>query len=134
VHPSHATELILMVISVGAGAFGIFLAWLLYLKYPKIPQTIRDSFPKLYTLSLNKYFVDEIYGATIIKPVLNMSNNIILKFFDLGIIENIVNGIPKFIGYVSGSIRKVQDGLVSHYLAYMGSGVVVIIIWMYVRA
>jgi NADH-quinone oxidoreductase subunit L len=134
VHPSHATEYILMAISVGAGAFGIFLAWLFYLKFPTIPQTIRESFPKLYTLFLNKYFVDEIYGATIIKPVLNMSNNIILKFFDLGIIENIVNGIPKFIGYVSGSIRKVQDGLVSHYLAYMGSGVVVIIIWMYVRA
>jgi len=134
VHPSHTTEFILMAISVGAGAFGIFLAWLLYLKFPKIPQTIRESFPKLHTLSLNKYFVDEIYGATIIKPVLSISNNFILKFFDLGVIENIVNGIPKFIGYVSGSIRKVQDGLVSHYLAYMGSGVVAIIIWMYVRA
>lgn len=134
VHPSHTTEFVLMAISVGAGAFGIFLAWLLYLKYPKIPQTIRESLPKLYTLSLNKYFVDEIYGATIIKPVLSISNNIILKFFDIGIIENIVNGIPKFIDYVSESIRKVQDGLVSHYLAYMGSGVVAIIIWMYVRA
>ncbi len=42
VHPSHTTEFILMAISVGAGAFGIFLAWLLYLKFPKIPQTIRE--------------------------------------------------------------------------------------------
>ncbi len=134
VHPSHATEFVLMAISVAAGAFGIFLAWLFYLKFPAIPQTLRESLPKLYTLSFNKYFVDEIYAAAIIKPVLNISNTIILRFFDLGIIENIVNGIPRFINSVSGSIRKVQDGLVSHYLAYMGSGVVVILIWMYVRA
>jgi NADH-quinone oxidoreductase subunit L len=133
-HPSHATEFVLMAISVAAGAFGIFLAWLFYLKFPAIPQTLRASLPKLYTLSFNKYFVDEIYAAAIIKPVLNISNTIILRFFDLGIIENIVNGIPRFINSVSGSIRKVQDGLVSHYLAYMGSGVVVILIWMYVRA
>jgi NADH-quinone oxidoreductase subunit L len=134
-HPSHATEIYLMILSVGAGAIGIFLAWLLYLKYPKVPQSIRDSFPKLYSLSLNKYFIDEIYVFTIIKPVLILGKYVILLFFDQAVIDGIfVTGFPKFIGFVSGTVRKVQNGLVSHYLAYMGTGIVLIIIWMYVRA
>ena len=133
-HPSHATELILMIISVSAGAFGIFLAWKMYIKQPEIPQSIPDKYPILYKLSLNKYFVDEIYGFTIVKPVLSLSRKIILQLIDISLIDNIVNGIPRIIGRVSGSVRKVQDGLVSHYLAYMCGGVVFIIIWMYVGA
>jgi len=134
-HPSHATEIYLMILSVGAGAIGIFLAWLLYLKYPKVPQSIRDFFPRLYSLSLNKYFVDEIYGFTIVKPVLILGKYVILLFFDQAVIDGIfVTGFPKFIGFVSGTVRKVQNGMVSHYLAYMGTGIVLIIVWMYVRA
>ncbi len=133
-HPSHATELILMIISVSAGAFGIFLAWKMYIKQPEMPQSIRDKYPILYKLSLNKYFVDEIYGFTIVKPVLSLSRKIVLNLIDITLIDNVVNGIPRIIGRVSGSIRKVQDGLVSHYLAYMCGGVVFIIIWMYVGA
>lgn len=134
-HPSHATEIYLMILSVGAGAIGIFLAWLLYLKYPKVPQSIRDFFPRLYSLSLNKYFVDEIYGFTIVKPVLILGKYVILLFFDQAVIDGIfVTGFPKFIGFVSGTVRRVQNGLVSHYLAYMGTGIVLIIVWMYVRA
>ncbi len=133
-HPSHATELILMIISVSAGAFGIFLAWKMYIKQPDIPQSIPEKYPILYKLSLNKYFVDEIYGFTIVKPVLSLSRRVILNLIDVAVIENVVNGIPRIIGRVSGSIRKVQDGLVSHYLTYMCGGVVFIIIWMYVGA
>ena len=134
VHPSHATEMILMIISVCAGALGILLAWKMYLKTPALPQNLRDRLPILYKLSLNKYYVDEIYGAMIIKPVLSFSRHFILNFFDIAVIENIVNGIPRIIGRVSGTMRKVQDGLVSHYLACMGGGVVFIIILMYVRS
>ena len=133
-HPSHATELILMIISVSAGAFGIFLAWKMYLKNPEMPKAVSEKYPILYRLSLNKYYVDEIYGFLIVKPALFLSRNVILNFFDIAVIENVVNGIPKLIGRLSGSMRKMQDGLVSHYLAYMCGGAVFIIIWMVVGA
>lgn len=133
-HPSHATELILMIISVSAGAFGIFLAWKMYMKNPEMPKAVSEKYPILYRLSLNKYYVDEIYGFLIVKPALFLSRNVILNFFDIAVIENVVNGIPKLIGRLSGSMRKMQDGLVSHYLAYMCGGAVFIIIWMVVGA
>ncbi len=133
-HPSHFTEIILMIISVGAGAFGIFLAWKWYVKNPEMPKTIAERFPALYNLSLNKYYIDEIYSFALVKPALSISRNFILNFFDIGIIDKVVNGIPKLIGRLSESLRKVQDGLVSHYLAYMCGGAVLIILWMVVGA
>jgi len=133
-HPSHATEYILMFMSVSAGAIGIFLAWKMYMKKPEMPKNIMERFPTLYKLSLNKYYVDEIYDFLIVKPALLLSRNVILNFFDIGIIDKVVNGVPKLIGQLSGSMRKMQDGLVSHYLAYMCGGAVFIIIWMVVGA
>ena len=133
-HPSHMTEYILMAMSVSAGAIGIFLAWKMYMKKPEIPKNIMERYPTLYKLSLNKYYVDEIYDFLIVKPALLLSRNVILNFFDIGIIDKVVNGVPKLIGQLSGSMRKMQDGLVSHYLAYMCGGAVFIIIWMVVGA
>lgn len=133
-HPSHATEYILMAMSVSAGAIGIFLAWKMYMKKPEMPKNIMERFPTLYKLSLNKYYVDEIYDFIIVKPALLLSRNVILNFIDIGIIDKVVNGLPKLIGQLSGSMRKMQDGLVSHYLAYMCGGAVFIIIWMVVGA
>ena len=134
VHPSHFTEIILMIISVGAGALGIFLAWQMYINNPGLPQKMQDRFPLLYRLSLHKYYVDEIYGFLIVKPMNSFSRHFILNFFDIGLIDTIVNGIPKLIGQLSGTIRKVQNGLVSHYLAYMGGGIVFIIFLIYARS
>ena len=134
VHPSHATEIVLMIISVAAGAVGILLAWYMYIHKPELPEKVRNSFSKLYTLSLNKYYVDELYSAILVKPVLSFSRQIILNFFDIALIDNIVNGIPRIIGRVGETMRKVQDGLVSHYLAYMGGGVIFILVLMYARS
>ncbi|MBU0663734.1 MAG: hypothetical protein KJ990_04230 [Proteobacteria bacterium] len=47
--------------------------------------------------------------------------------------KHICTGIPGIIGRASGTMRKVQGCLVSHYLAYMGGGVVFIIILMFAR-
>ncbi len=131
--PSHTTEIILMIISVGAGAIGIALAWYMYMAKPHLPQQVRESYPKLYDISLNKYYVDELYGSAIVQPMITFSKRFILQFFDLSIIEKIVNGLPALIGRLSSGMRKIQDGLVSHYLAYMGGGVIVILILMVAR-
>ncbi|MBW6520163.1 MAG: NADH-quinone oxidoreductase subunit L [Desulfoarculaceae bacterium] len=134
VHPSHVTEIILMIISVGAGALGIFLAWQMYIINPGLPSKIQERFLLLYRLSLHKYYIDEIYGLFIVKPMNSFSRHFILNFFDIGLIDTMVNGIPKLIGQLSGTIRKMQNGLVSHYLAYMGGGIVFIIFLIYTRS
>ena len=56
-------ELTLTGVSVAVAFAGLGLAWLLYVKRRDLPDKIADSLGGLYTAVLNKYYVDEIYGA-----------------------------------------------------------------------
>ena len=46
----------------------------------------------LYTLLLNKYYVDEIYAALIVRPLLWISTNVLWHVVDEGMIDGTVNG------------------------------------------
>ena len=130
---SSYAESVLMGGSILAGGLGILLAMYMYLTRPELPAVVSRRFAGIYTLLLNKYYIDELYIGTIVKPTLHFSRRILLKIVDLGIIENIVNGIPRGIGAFSRQIRKLQDGRVSHYLAWMGGSALFIFVWMFTR-
>ena len=126
-------ESLLMGTSVLAGGCGILLAFYMYLSRPELPAKITARLPRIYNLLVNKYFIDEIYIDRLVTPTLHFSRRVLLAMVDVGIIERIVNGIPRGIGRISGMFSKLQDGLVSHYLAWMGSGALLIFVWMFTR-
>ncbi len=126
-HLSKGVELFLMFISILAGVIGIALAWYMYLLKPALARKAAEKVPVAYKLSFNKYFIDEIYINYLVEPTKSFSRKVLLKIVDIGIIERIVNGIPNLIGMLSGSLRKIQDGYVSHYLVYMAGGVLFVI-------
>ncbi|MBM9614945.1 NADH-quinone oxidoreductase subunit L [Desulfobulbus rhabdoformis] len=128
VHVTHTTEAILMATSIMAGILGIGLAFFMYRLQPQIPGAIATRFSGIYQLLLNKYYVDEFYIKTIVEPTLAFSRAVILKVIDTSIIEGAVNGIPRAIGKGSQQLRKIQDGQVSHYLAWMGGGALVVLV------
>lgn len=125
---SHLTEALLMGSSILAGALGIALAFYLYRVQPHLPGQIAERFAALYRLLLNKYYIDEIYGKLIVEPTLTFSRRVILRIVDLGCIEGGVNGLPRAIGKGSQQLRRIQDGQVSHYLAWMGGGALVLLV------
>ena len=51
------------------GIIGIILAYIVYVANRGWPDSIKNSFSGVYNLLLNKYFVDEVYDATIITPI-----------------------------------------------------------------
>ena len=128
VHVSGTTEALLMGTSILAGVLGIALAFYLYQVQPQIPGIIAERFSVIYRLLLNKYYVDEFYNKVIVEPTLAFSRTVILKIVDLGCIERVVNGLPRAIGNGSQQLRKIQDGQVSHYLAWMGGGALVVLV------
>ncbi|MDD2467623.1 MAG: NADH-quinone oxidoreductase subunit L [Desulfobulbus sp.] len=125
---SGTTEALLMGTSILAGLLGIGLAFFMYRLQPQIPGIIAVRFAFIYRLLLNKYYVDEFYINTIVKPTLAFSQKVVLKIVDIGCIEGVVNGLPRAIGNASQQLRKIQDGQVSHYLAWMGGGALVVIV------
>ena len=88
--PVRATGLriMLMGVSVLVAFAGLGLAWLLYVKRPELPAKIAASFGGLYRLVLNKYWIDELYGAAIIGPLIAFSRVVLWQ----GIDEKLIDG------------------------------------------
>ena len=61
---------------------GLLLAWWFYIKSPQTPKKLADSLRALYTLILHKYYVDELYNAAIIQPLLWISTNVLWHVVD----------------------------------------------------
>lgn len=128
VHVSGTVEGLLMGSSILAGVCGIGLAYYMYRVKPHLPAMVSERLAFCHRVLLNKYYIDELYSALIVKPTLAFSRGVILRIIDVTCIEGVVNGLPRAIGGFSEKLRRVQDGQVSHYLAWMGGGALALIV------
>jgi NADH:ubiquinone oxidoreductase subunit 5 (subunit L)/multisubunit Na+/H+ antiporter MnhA subunit len=114
-HVSHAIEWALMAFSVGIGVLGIFLAYRFYVKDPAISERLAQRWAGPHRVLLNKYYVDEAYGATVIRGT--MSGAVGLWAVDRNVVDGGVNGAGKLTvitSWISGlTDRSVVDGLVN---------------------
>jgi len=132
---THAEEWMTMGLSVAVALTGILVAIVFYIKNPSIPVDLARRFSFAYRVLWNKYYFDEFYNLIIVRPSLFVARNIIVGFTDGLIIEGIVNGLPRFVGWLGSKVRKVQNGLLQHYGAIMAVGLFIILaIYMIARA
>jgi NADH-quinone oxidoreductase subunit L len=133
---SHGTEIIFTGISVGSGFLGLFLAWLLYVSKPDLPQRIAASLGGFYHTVLHKYYVDEIYASLFVKPLIDGSTRILWHGVDQGVIDAGVNGSADGAREVSDSLRHMQSGNLRSYAGWIAAGAAAVIaymIWMGTR-
>jgi NADH-quinone oxidoreductase subunit L len=81
----------------------------------------------------NKYYVDEIYDATIINPIKGGSREGLWKIFDLGVIDGIVNGLGRGITEIGSIARYIQIGFVRSYAAFILLGALVVVGYFIIR-
>ena len=126
---SHSAELFVMTLSIIAGIVGIGLAFYIYSGDAERAEALlkRPLLKKIHTVLWNKYYVDELYHFIIVRPVLWTARTVIEAVTDIGIIEAIVNGVPRVIGRLSERLRVIQTGLVSHYALWMAGAMFLII-------
>ena len=127
---SHFEEYLLMAISVAGALGGILGAAYIYLKRPSIAVNTVEKFKSIYTTLWNKYYVDEVYDATVINPIVNSSRSFLWKLFDNKIIDGLVNGMARSVGDVSALIRKLQTGIVQSYALVMMIGILLAMFWL----
>lgn len=126
-HGTHAEEWGVMALSTSLAFIGLAMAAFLYLRTTDLPDKIARQFSVLHKILYNKYYVDELYNHTIIRPTFWTAKKILVAITDAKIIEGIVNGVPGAIGLFSQILRKVQTGLAQHYGIMMAAGAVFII-------
>lgn len=126
-HGTHTQEWGVMGLSTTIALFGILIAAIWYLLKTEIPVRLAKRLSSIYRTLFNKYYVDELYSFTIIRPALWIANSFIEGFTDAKIIEGIVNGVPRSIGVFGEKLRKIQTGFLQHYAIIMAAGIFLVI-------
>ncbi len=143
-------EYVLMLSSVLVACFGIWLAYNWYIKHPEVPDKIEASFPFLYKLIYNKYYVDQLYDAMFVNRMKDLG--LTLGAFDVGIInglgvdgsgwltrvtssisglwdswivDGLVNLSARIVWLFSWPVRMLQTGRVARYALFMLLGVMI---------
>jgi NADH-quinone oxidoreductase subunit L len=132
-HGVEAVEYVLMALSVGVAVVGIALARTWYLKRREIPERISHRFAGMYTLLLNKYYVDEAYEAGVVRPTVKGSEKLLWRGIDVGVIDWCVNSLAGAVGFFSRAARMVQTGVTQGYAFVFLVGVIVILGWLIVK-
>jgi NADH-quinone oxidoreductase subunit L len=113
-HLSHATEYTLIGVAVGIALLGIWIAWS-RLKpaalQPKAQSPASEGFQRVLE---NKYYVDELYDRTLVRPTYATSKNLLWRGMDVGLIDGLmVSGSAWFargIGWVGSALQSGQVG------------------------
>jgi NADH-quinone oxidoreductase subunit L len=122
------SEVVLTGISVAFGLAGIGLSYLMYVVNPAIPEKISSALGGIYTLVYNKYFVDEVYDAVIVHPLVQGSETVLWKVADAGMIDGIVNNVGTQSQGIGSILRLLQSGNIRSYATWVVIGAVVVIV------
>ncbi|MBL7912405.1 MAG: NADH-quinone oxidoreductase subunit L [Bacteroidia bacterium] len=123
----HDTEWMLMGIAVLAAIATIYFAYIVYMQKKTLPLKENDKMPGFQKLVYNKYYVDELYNAVITKP-LDVLSIAFHKFFDIQIIDGIVNGVGSAVKGIGSGVRLLQTGNIGFYVISMVIGIVFIVL------
>ncbi len=127
----HSFEFNLTLASVSVALLGIFLAYWFYLSKPERAQKLAERLRPIYRLLFNKYWVDELYAAVILKPIHFISTWGLWKVVDLLFIDGLlVNGSGRLVRGVGRVLRHLQSGRVRGYAAWVVLGAVVIVAYL----
>ena len=115
----------LVAASVAAGLIGIALAGLFYVARPGLAGALTNRLGAFYRLVYNKYFVDEVYNAAVVQPVVQGSRTVLWRGVDVGVIDGMVNGIGQRARDVGDLLRLFQSGNIRSYAAWVLLGAVI---------
>lgn len=111
----HSAHMLAVGISLFVALSGLLLAWFLYMKRRDLPAKITAKLGDVYTLVLNKYYVDEGVNKTVIAG--SVATGKVLSWVDTHIVDGfvlLVGRTGKRLGAISGWIdRTIVDGLVN---------------------
>jgi NADH-quinone oxidoreductase subunit L len=128
---SRSLEMMLALVSTLVALAGWFTAHVLYFAKPELPSQIASKLRAVYALLVNKYWVDEIYGAVIVTPVLLISRYLLKGLVDRGVIDG--GGLAA--GYTAQGlgalVARIQSGNIRSYAGWLALFAAVLLIVTY---
>ena len=122
-----ALELTLMAVSSGIAVAGIAIAFFIWVMRKELAAGLAASFGPLYRLLLNKYYVDELYDASVVRPLSVVSREGLWRGVDVGVIDGAVNGVGAIVDAGAATLRRLQTGSIRAYASSLFMGVVLVL-------
>jgi NADH-quinone oxidoreductase subunit L len=119
----HHESLLESLLASWTGIAGVAVGFILYLLVPSIPRIIGTLAFPLTKLSQNKFYLDELYGFFIVRPLEKIAS-IFFIFFDQGIIDGAVNASGAVMEVGGEVLRTTQSGQIRHYALFIFMGTV----------
>jgi NADH-quinone oxidoreductase subunit L len=123
-------EIILTIIAVALALEGWLIIDKYYRRKPERPAQIAAIFPTGYRVLFNKYYVDEIYGAAIVKPLFVISRYVLDVVVDKGILGGaawLIAGIATMSGAI---LQRWQSGNIRSYAAWLAAAAAAVLLFV----
>jgi NADH-quinone oxidoreductase subunit L len=130
-HGSETTELFMGLGSMTWGAIWAIIAWILYSQHRGWSDRMAARFKRAYTTLVHLYYIDEIYNAVIVQPLLWISRKVLWHTVDATIIDRVIVTGSASVARLAGRIgTAMETGLVPHYVFLLVLGSVVVLGWL----
>ena len=119
------------VLSVIMAAIGWFVADLLYRRKPGMADRLVERLSGLYGLLVNKYWIDQVYNAVIVAPLLFASRYLLWGAFDRGLVNgggSLAAGSVRGLGAL---VQRVQSGNIRSYAGWLAVGAAALLLITY---
>jgi NADH-quinone oxidoreductase subunit L len=123
-------ELYLSIAAVAVALVGWLIADQFYRRKLTEQEQLALASPGAYKLLVNKYYVDEIYGAAIVTPVMAFSRYVLGWVVDVGILGGLawlLGGAAMFSGTL---LQRWQSGNLRSYAAWLAAGAAVVLLFL----
>ena len=134
VEHGHTEELVLTVIAVVVAGMGFLAAYQFYVRSRHTPERLARRFSLPYRIIENRFFVDELYDSVLVRPIRRVSESVLWKVIDIGVIDGLVNGTASLVERCSHRIRRVQSGHARTYATWILGGAIMIFLYYYLTA
>jgi NADH-quinone oxidoreductase subunit L len=118
----HSEELGLMGLTTVLAFVGFAVAYTFYIRNLELANQVAQTFRTLYQVLVNKYYVDEIYQAVIVRPLHWLSDRVFWQAFDVGIVDGAVNGAAARAQEMGAWLRRWQSGNTRSYGTWVTLG------------
>jgi NADH-quinone oxidoreductase subunit L len=127
--PAHSTEFALIGAAVAIAVLGIIIAFVRLKPARLVPKAQAPEEQGIERLMLNKYYVDELYDRTIVRPTVWVSRSVLSQGVDQGLIDKVLvtwvgTGVPRLFGWFGS---RLQSGQVGTYAWVLLIGVIAVL-------
>ncbi|MEO7028039.1 MAG: NADH-quinone oxidoreductase subunit L [Acidobacteriaceae bacterium] len=125
---TRGAEPVLAFLSFATAALGLYIAYILYYRKPGTAAEIALKVKPVYSLLSHKYWVDEIYNAVLIGPLLVFSRFILSGLIDAGIVQGAGTAAGGTTRGLSSIVRRMQSGNIRSYAGWLALGAAAVIL------